>query len=232
MKVYIGPYPPFWNCRVHERYMYRKYGSKSYVMPKKDRTWDDRLVAKFEDAVQWVYNQTINRYGAWKKRTIRVKVHGYDTWSADHTLALIISPVLKKLKENKHGGPKIDDEDVPENLRSSQDPDYNAEVAKTGGTDKFWFDRWDWVLDEMIYAFEMTIDDSWEQEFYSGEIDIKFVPIDANDTEVPEDEAVFYRMDRGPNDTSKVDREGIKQIQDRIDNGYRLFGKYYRALWT
>ena len=29
----------------------------------------------------------------------------------------------------------------------------------------------------------------------------------------------------------KVDRKGLKAHNTRIDNGLRLFGKYYRALW-
>jgi hypothetical protein len=38
-------------------------------------------------------------------------------------------------------------------------------------------------------------------------------------------------MKRGPNYTFKVDREGMQAYQDRISNGFRLFGKYYEALW-
>jgi len=29
----------------------------------------------------------------------------------------------------------------------------------------------------------------------------------------------------------KVDHKGLKAHNARIDNGLRLFGKYYRALW-
>ena len=28
-----------------------------------------------------------------------------------------------------------------------------------------------------------------------------------------------------------VDTDGIKEYNNRIDNGFRLFGKYYRNLW-
>jgi hypothetical protein len=38
-------------------------------------------------------------------------------------------------------------------------------------------------------------------------------------------------MKHGPNDTFKVDREGMEAHQQKIDNGMRLFGKYYGALW-
>lgn len=231
MKVYIGPYPPMLSSRLHRRYLYRKYGSKSYTMREKDYSWDDRAVEVIEDIIQYVYDKTINRYFLHKERKIKVKIHKYDTWNADCTLALVIAPLLQKVKEDKHGGPKVDNEDVPEHLRSTQDSEYSEEAEQQGSTDKFWFDRWDWILDEMIYAFEMTNKD-WESDFHSGESDFNFVPVDDKDNEVPKDEAVFYRMDRGPNDTFEVDHEGIKKIQDRIDNGYRLFGKYYRSLWS
>jgi hypothetical protein len=29
----------------------------------------------------------------------------------------------------------------------------------------------------------------------------------------------------------KVDRVGLKKHEQRIDNGLRLFGKYFRSLW-
>jgi hypothetical protein len=38
-------------------------------------------------------------------------------------------------------------------------------------------------------------------------------------------------MKHGPNDTFKIDHEGRKVHRARIDNGMRLFGKYYGALW-
>jgi hypothetical protein len=38
-------------------------------------------------------------------------------------------------------------------------------------------------------------------------------------------------MEKGPNDTYKADYEGMKKVHDRMNNGFRLFGKYYRSLW-
>jgi hypothetical protein len=68
----------------------------------------------------------------------------------DHTLAHIILPMLKQLKETKKGDPFTDDEDVPPELRST-----NAKIKKNEwDTDEFHNDRWDWILDEMIYAFD------------------------------------------------------------------------------
>jgi len=41
----------------------------------------------------------------------------------------------------------------------------------------------------------------------------------------------MYEMVDGPNHTYKCDYEGMKEVQKRISNGYRLFGKYYEGLW-
>jgi hypothetical protein len=41
----------------------------------------------------------------------------------------------------------------------------------------------------------------------------------------------LYRMDDGPNHTYECDYEGMKVVQSRIDNGFKLFGKYYQSLW-
>ena len=38
-------------------------------------------------------------------------------------------------------------------------------------------------------------------------------------------------MDRGPNDTSHFDKKEFDKYNKQINNGLKLFGKYYRALW-
>ena len=116
-----------------------------------------------------------------------IVIHPYDTWSMDHTLAIIIVPMLKQLKETKHGAPNVDCIDVPMKLQPTQ-----LEVVRyreEGETDKNFFKRWDYVIDEMIWAFEQIVDDN------------------------------------------NVDREGLADHNKRIENGLKLFGKYYRSLW-
>ena len=49
-----------------------------------------------------------------------VKIDRWDTWSMDHTLAHIVLPMLKQLQKDKHGSPYVEDEDVPEELRSEK----------------------------------------------------------------------------------------------------------------
>jgi hypothetical protein len=156
-----------------------------------------------------------------------IKIDYYDTWSMDHTLSPIILPMLRQLKETKHGAPFVNDEDVPETLKSTSAPPKQNEWD----TDDNHFARWDYVLDEMIFAFECKVDDSWEDAFRSGNIDWISVPIDADGNEVPKGEHKYYRMADGPNHTYQCDYDGMRVVEARIQNGFRLFGKYYQALW-
>ena len=90
-----------------------------------------------------------------KPRKINIRIDNYDTWSMDHTLAYIIHPMLIQLKETKHGSPWVDDEDVPEELQSTSAPpkENDWDIDDNHHT------RWDWVLNEMIWAFEQHIED-------------------------------------------------------------------------
>ena len=148
-----------------------------------------------------------------------VRIDRYDTWSMDHTLADIILPMLKQLKATKHGAPIVDDEDVPDGigLRSTDaDP-----KEKEWDTDSNHFARWDWVLSEMIWSFEQKTADDAEGQFF--------------------DHSAYEASTRGTdawindmtNAVSKVkyDKEGHAVWQERKSNGFRLFGRYFEALW-
>lgn len=165
-------------------------------------------------------------------RQEHVVIHHYDTWNMDHTLALIILPMLKQLKATTHGAPFVDMPDRPEHLQCYKEPeDYD--------TDKFHFQAWDWALDEMIWAFEHKVNDDWEDQFFGDTVEIKEIksvgvgpaqlllfPDEDGETE----EYEMYEMIRDET-PSLFDREGYKKYQERISNGFRLFGKYYQALW-
>lgn len=216
MKVYLGPYISPWRCRIHDRYMNKKY---SYIWPDVEEwTPFERALEKLEDGIQFIYRHTINRYLNRKKRKEKVRIDRYDTWSMDYTLALIILPLLKKLRETKHGHPWVDDEDVPEELRAANAPPVKEEWEWDDNNPK----RWDWVLDEMIHTFQCCVDEYWEDQFYSGEHDISW--------EKTED-GKYYQAKKGPNDTFTIDREALEKAWDRRKNGLRLFAKYYHSLW-
>ena len=154
-----------------------------------------------------------------------VKIDRYDTWSMDHTLANIILPMLKILKENKHGAPNVDDEDVPIELHSIY-----ALPKDEYDVDGNHFARWDWVLDEMIFAFECKVDDDWDKQFWSGTSKFETVECDKIffNPITQKEEKTYQMVQRGD---LKCDWEGRQKMQDRITNGFRLFGKYYEGLW-
>jgi hypothetical protein len=175
--------------------MDKKYGR--YEWEDSSTNFESALEA-FEDFLQIVYNLTVNKYLDNKTRRTSVKIHDYDTWSMDNTLAHIIVPMLKHLKDTKHGVPFTDMEDVPENCRFE---DKEGEIE--------WMQiRWDYIIDEMIWAFEQKNVD-WEEDFYSFADD--------------------HKLGDKP---LRWDNDGIKAHQARMTNGFRLFGKYYESLWS
>jgi hypothetical protein len=130
--------------------------------------------------------------------------------------------MLKQLDTDKHGAPHVDDEDVPMELQSWTSP-----AKDEYDTDGHHFARWDYVLNEMIFAFECKVDDTWQEKFSSGEHDMKSVPCNWDENGKP----TLYSFEKGPNHTYKCDYEGMQVVQKRITNGFRLFGRYYENLW-
>ena len=178
MKVYIGPYSRRWTSTIHHRYMNKKY----------NHDWRDNhnkfehFVEKVEYFLQGVYNATINKMlDKFPEQRIKVRIDHYDVWGMDETLAHVILPMLKLLKEKKHGSPYVDNSDVPEDLQHpvTDDPDHDNLIEK----------RWEWVIGEMIWAFERKVENDYSYD------------------------------------------DDYKDRQKRMSNGFRLFGKYYEALW-
>ena len=218
MKIKIGPYPNRLICRVHTRYMDRKYGYVDWPEPEQ-QTRFQRSLELFEDAVQSVYNVFNWIWFDRRKQKVKVRIDRQDTWNMDNTLAHIILPMLVQLKETKHGAPNVDPKDVPVTLRpKKQDVLRYKEVGETD--DKF-FKRWDWVLDEMIFAFDSKVNDDWEEQFETGESDLQWKKLEDGN----------YLMVEGPEHTKVYDWEARKKYEERISNGFRLFGKYYEGLW-
>ena len=215
MKVYIGDYPNRLTCNIHTRYMDKKYG---YADWPEEQTRFERNLEWLEDLIQSLYSP-INYFLDRRERKVKVHVNRWDTWNMDETVAHIVFPMLRQLKETKHGAPWVDNEDVPEELHMSED--WYEKYSRNGETDPHFFDRWEWVMDEMIFAFESKIDSSWEEQFQSGNMDIIW----------EESEDGSSVMKKGPNHTFDIDNEAMKQYQKRISNGFRLFGKYYESLW-
>jgi hypothetical protein len=82
-------------------------------------------------------------------------------------------------------------------------------------------------MSEMIWAFEQLCDEDHDAQFHTGEYDMKSVPCEWDENGKP----TMFTFEKGPNDTSHFDIEGYQKHNERINNGLRLFGKYYRGLW-
>lgn len=213
MKIDIGPYTKRLSTRRLEcAYLERMYGENWINVKTSQYIWADHLVIGFLDLVEDLVLEPLNNI--FSKRRLKIEYHNYDTWSLDHTLSLIILPGLKQLKATNHGYASVDNEDLP-----------TACLKDASGEE-----RWEWVMDEMIWAFdEIANDYPGKDEFYSGNRDIIWTKVDAKGNEDPE--GTHSRMDKGPNDTFYFDLEGQKKYDDRIQRGLILFGKYYRNLW-
>ena len=226
MKVNIGPYKDwigpfqiaemlcFWAKPVVD-----KYGFKS----KPDWVHDfGTWLSGGKDGESTLYKvcQWVEKH---RHRKIKVKIDRWDTWGMDHTLGVIALPMLQQLKATKHGAPFVDDEDVPEELKSTSAP----AKANEWDTDENHFRRWDWVMDEMIFAFEHHLDKEWEDAYRTGKSDFKSVACEWDEN----GKAKMYQLVKGPDHTLEYDWDGMKLVHARIQNGFRLFGKYYSSLW-
>lgn len=155
-----------------------------------------------------------------KKRNVKIKINNYDLWNVDWTLAIIILPLLKEFKKLGNSYPLVDDCDVPTELKSTscikpEDEHYFDSNAEN---------RWNWVMEEMIWTFEQLQPDyDYEAQYYSGESDLYFERIEGTE---------YSELKHSPNDTFKINREGLQKHKERINNGLRLFGKYFRSLWS
>lgn len=153
-----------------------------------------------------------------EERTIDVEIHDSDTVNLDQTLAFIILPALRKFKEDTMGVPYVHDEDVPEDLQT--DIDYDEQSLD------FLERRWNYVMDEMIWTFEQITGDA------DGEFAYFYDPDDLDIMNIDKNSLTKYGANHVVDTTFYVDEKGLEEYHRRIENGLKLFGKYYRALWS
>ena len=221
---FTGPYQIaerlfFWVKKYDENFNYTKGYDRVHRLGEwlsQDRNGRDSALTVF---CSWLYSK--------RSRTITVKIHHYDVWSMDNTLAYIIYPLLLELKKNKQGSGFIDLLDVPELLRYTETEDYddqqcfdfyeqaNQKIECSIHT------RYDWVLDEIIWAFSQTMID-WEEQYW------KKKPV--LDLSSKQDEKEFTTVKW--KEIGELDIQGSKKHQERINNGLMLFGKYFQTFWT
>lgn len=97
-----------------------------------------------------------------EERVVNIKVDGYDTWSLDHTLALIIHPCLVQFREKMSGYWNPDKDDLPDHIDDFDEYGYTIK-----GTE--------WIVDELIWTF-------WAVSNYEkGHLDISWIKKDDPD---------------------------------------------------
>ena len=197
MKVNIGSYHDYFGpYQIAEKVFF--WINHREVLLDLDETlehrWDVKACEKFGD---WMSNRAwfvkfLNWIASKNQRKIQVRIDPWDTWSMDHTLALIIHPMLVQLKASNHGYFSSDPEDAP-SIGAGEVTDY-------GGNDTLALARYNWIMDEMIWTFDELKSDRDHELFFNEE-------------------------------TGEYNFEGQKEHDERMQNGLRLFGKYFRALW-
>ena len=171
MKVHIGPYLKWWGPYQIVDLLF------SWLLSEEKR---DKLGDFLSDKTP--LGKICAKIYHKRSRKTKIVIDDYDCWNADITLALIIHPLLLKIKEKKLGTPFTEYVDCPHDFKDDET------ATETGGDHSE--ERWDWILSEMIYAFEKhaTFDN------------------DINDFTLPDPDP-------------------------RMENGRRLFAKYYFCLW-
>ncbi len=104
-------------------------------------------------------------------------------------------------------------------------------------------EEWNETVERCINGAQ-KIDDRADDQFHTGETDILWRKVDIEGNvldetlykmgETPESKPKkehYWEMVEGPNHTHKFDKEGWEKWNARKSNGFRLFGKYFEALW-
>jgi hypothetical protein len=123
-----------------------------------------------------------------------VKIDRWDTWSMDYTLGTIILPMLKQLKATKHGYPA-----------------------------KLTAQKWDAILDKMIWSFEQVVGFYPDDQFWLVQ-----PVIDWEAPQTPDENGLrkIKWIEKG-----KLDKRSYNRYHKQVNEGLALFGKHYRDLW-
>lgn len=241
MKINIGPYKNWIGpYQIADRVFFwvEKYPELKENGKDLEKRWDYRLKDWFGDFLTYGFqkkdpnNKFLDdgRKETWfykllwwihckRERTIKIHIDKYDTWSMDHTLAYIIVPMLKQLKVEKHGAPCVHDDDVPQELKSTSALPKENEYD----IDSNHFKRWDYVLGEMIWAFEQHALDEDPNFWIEEPGRVYFEP--------SEDNPKISVMKHENGNAGVFDEEAYHAYQERKANGFKLFGRYYTGLW-
>lgn len=127
----------------------------------------------------------------------------HDTWSFYSYHAKVCRDSIKHLKNNIHGYPTLMFED-------NMETDKNGNPTKK--SDEKCSKKWEEILDNIIYAFDMHVKES------EGEIEFYYEGY----TNTPHAQELY----------KKHNLKGLtKEEQEKVELGMQYFVKYYRCLW-
>jgi hypothetical protein len=207
MKVVIGNYKSWFG-------IYQCMDLLQYVGVSEDKCHD--LAQKSPEWIanmfEWIHSK--------RKRKIKIHIDAFDVWGMDHTLALIIHPMLVKLKATKNGSPLMEEH----NMTSYGSCQYCFDFYKDGD-DLAWetgFQKWDKIMDKMIFSFnEIAKDDKPDFFIVAPEMDLTKHPEDEGKLTIP----VRWKVE------GVYDKEASDAYHKKIQEGLNLFATYYESLW-
>lgn len=164
------------------------------------------------------------------ERKIEVQIDRWDTYSLEHTTALIVLPMLLQLRNTKMG--------VPSEFGDVGGADYDSQYSFDFYTESYndafneGCKRWDDILDKMIWSFQQLVDDNYDSQYHHGEMDIEWKKTEKQymNPISGKMEYMSEMVDKNPND-HWYDFVGHMLHEERIQEGFELFGKYFRNLW-
>jgi len=162
------------------------------------------------------------------ERKVEVTVDRWDTYSMDHTAALLILPLLLQLKKSKHGVPS----GLVDRIGGDMDNNLCFDFIQEDENEVFdkLCDQWDEILNKMIWSFQQIVDDSYDSKYHHGHMKLGWKPIEITNPTTGNVEKAYEMVDENPGE-HWYDHIGRNLHEDRIQEGLELFGKYYRNLW-
>lgn len=164
MKIDIGPYTNWIGP-------YQISNAIFFWVDKRAMDWDDEYLKRWDAQAcekfgNWLASTWVSSFCNWidskRTRKVKIRIDKYDTWSMDDTLGIIIHPMLIQLKATNHGYFISDPEDAPTIGK--------GEITDHGHNDDLAEKRYEWIMDEMIWAFgEYTNDDANEPDYKTAD---------------------------------------------------------------
>lgn len=193
-----------------------------------------KLLTKNEDRQDKIANSIpetpfnkLHKFRQWLNRD-KIRIDKWDTWSMDYTLAPIIIPLLKQLKESKHGIPIDFVHQLDKQFWSGVEQEQLELFPETIDVyENESVRQWNMCLDHMIWSFEQLVRD--------GEGDAYWEPywVDMKPEEIADEmkNSTIPEMFGGEKVYKKIHNEMYELYNNQVQEGFELFGKHFRSLW-